>query len=135
MTTRCLLSSPARVQARLAKIQQNLLARLRLGGLRTRLAEQFVRYWERYYRRRVATIVEGYRSGRARYCQGAHSDESRGALFWLESRSPARAEVTDMDLSREESIIFSRIWSLIQHRLLPLAGVKHRLRGRRARWL
>jgi len=85
------------------------------------VAEQFTENWRTTYSRNLTDIIKGKSGGRVRYCR-EHSDKFVD-YFLAGEVIPNRKEITDADLiSRKQQLIFSKLWRLVEGRLLSLAG-------------
>ncbi|MFC1596313.1 HNH endonuclease [Planctomycetota bacterium] len=85
------------------------------------VAEQFAENWRTTYSRNLTDIVKGKSGGRVRYCR-EHSDKFVD-YFLAGEVIPNKKEIADADLiSRKQQIVFSKLWRLVEGRLLPLAG-------------
>jgi len=85
------------------------------------LAEKFRENWTETYGRNITEIITGVQGGRTRYCR-EHSN-SFVEFFLAGKQIPNRTDITMADLfGRKQQILFSRIWRLLEERLLPLAG-------------
>ncbi len=105
---------------RRTRVYRNLLARID-REMPDDVAERFREAWATTYRGNLNDIVTGKQGGRCTYCR-KHSDQFVDD-FLAGRPIPHGEEVTERDLiSRKQQLIFSRLWRLIEARLLPLAG-------------
>jgi 5-methylcytosine-specific restriction endonuclease McrA len=108
------------VNKRIKRVFGNLQKRIREECL-PETAEAFQANWSRYYRKQLGEIIRGEVRGRVRFCR-KHSDEYVETVLSGQA-VPIREDLSERDLnSRRQQIVFSRLWRLVEARLLPLAG-------------
>lgn len=102
------------------KLFERLLERVRTEAPEA-VAQPFMESWEKYYRKLLLRILDEPGTGRVRFCR----DHSAAYVTHLLTGKvlPLRQEVRAADLiSRKQQILFSRLWRLVESRLLPLVG-------------
>ena len=90
--------------------------RERVKAEATPAARRFIKNWKEHYCKNVTSILTKEKAGRIRYCR----DHSRQYVEYLLDGKEIPNKIDGKPVGRKQAIVFSRLWRLIECRILPL---------------